>query len=92
MFASSSFRYLIVRVTSLTKSSRVTPAGYLPRFSSPSFTGVSAVFGDTGAVVLGFVGSVVTVGSTVIKSNTWTVTSASVDFLPSLSVDCTFTV
>ena len=68
--ASSSFRYLIVRVTSLTKSLRVNPAGYLPRFSSPSFTGVSAVFGDTGAVVLGFVGSVVTVGSTVIKSNT----------------------
>ena len=92
MFASSSFRYLIVRVTSLTKSSRVTPAGYLPRFSSPSFTGVSAVFGDTGDVVLGFVESVVTVGSTVIKSNTCTVTLASVDFLPSLSVDCTFTV
>ena len=91
MFASS-FRYLIVRVTSLTKSSRVTPAGYLPRFSSPSFTGVSAVFGDTGDVVLGFAGSVVTVGSTVIKSNTWTVTSASVDFLPSLSVDWTLTV
>ena len=92
MFASSSFRYLIVRVTSLTKSSRVTPAGYLPRFSSPSFTGVSAVFGDTGAVVLGFVGSVVTVGSTLIRSKTWTVTFVSVDFLPSLSVDWTFTV
>ena len=87
MFASSSFKYLIVRVTSLTKSSRVTPAGYLPRFSSPSFTGVSAVFGDTGAFVLGFVGSVVTVGSTLIRSKTWTVTFVSVDCLPSLSVD-----
>ena len=60
----------MVRVTSFTKSSRVNPAGYLPRFSSPGFTGVSGDFGDTGDDVLGSVGSVVTVGSTLIKSNT----------------------
>ena len=76
----------------MTKSSRVIPAGYLPLFSSPGLTGVSGAFGDTGDVVLGSVGSVVTVGSTLIRSKTWTVTVVSVDFLPSLSVDWTFTV
>ena len=81
-----------MRVTSLTKSSWVTPAGYLPRFSSPAFTGSPSDFGETGAVELGSVGSVVTVGSTLIRSKTWTVTVVSGDFLPSLSVDWTFTV